>query len=81
MEGLARVASRAEQAARLFGAAAALRDAIGAPLPPSDQTDVDRGVAAARGAMGDEAFQAAWEQGRSMSLDQAVEEALAVRTP
>ena len=50
LEGLAaaEVPRQARRAAYLFGAAAALRDAIGSPLPPSEQADYDRGLAAAR---------------------------------
>ncbi len=78
VEDLARLAPHAEQAARLLGAAAALRDAIGAPLPPSDQADHDRSVATLRGTLGAHAFKIAWDLGRAMTPDQAIEEALAV---
>ena len=64
LEGLATAAGacRRLRAAQLFGAAAALRDAIGAPLPPSEQADYARNLAAARA--GDaEAFATAWAAG------------------
>jgi hypothetical protein len=79
LEGLAAVAvaqAQPERAARLFGAAEGLREAMGAPLPPSDRAEYDRDVAAARTALGEEAFAAAWQAGRAMSLDDAVAFAL-----
>ncbi len=80
LEGLARLAPRPEQAARLYGAAAALREAIGAPLLPSDRADYERSVAAVRAALVDGAFQAAWNEGQTMTLEQAVQDALAFYT-
>jgi tetratricopeptide (TPR) repeat protein len=81
MEELASVACAQEQterAARLFGAGQALREALGAPLPPADQAPYDRGVAVARARLGENAFAAAWAQGRAMALEQAVAYALEV---
>ena len=64
--------NRSEQAAALWGAAQRLRKEIGFPLPPDEQDEYDRAVAAAREALGEEAFAAAWEEGRAMTLEQAV---------
>jgi len=55
-----------ERAARLLGAAAALREAIGAPLPPIDRAEHERAVAAARGALGEQGFAAAFASGREL---------------
>ena len=66
-----------ERAARLFGAAEGLREVMGAPLPPADRAGRDRSVAAVRSALGEEAFAAAWAEGRAMSLEAAVAFALA----
>ncbi|MCA1739967.1 MAG: tetratricopeptide repeat protein, partial [Actinobacteria bacterium] len=55
LEGLAQVAvaqGRLERAARLCGAAAALREDMGWPLPPAKRTEHERTVAAAREALG-----------------------------
>jgi hypothetical protein len=60
------------RAARLFGAAEALRLSIDAPRPPIDRTGHDLSVAALRGGLGDDAFAAAWAEGRAMSLEQAM---------
>ena len=68
---------QAERAARLFGAAEALREATRAPLPMSDRPHYDRTLAALRGQLPEEAFAAAWAQGRAMALEDAVNEAMA----
>ena len=70
LEGLAGT-SEPHRAATLFGAAEALREAIGAPLPPSERAGYTRDVAAAREA-DPAAFDAAWAEGRGMTLEQAV---------
>jgi predicted ATPase/class 3 adenylate cyclase len=79
LEGLAAVAvaqAQSERAACLFGAAEALREAMGAPLPPAHRAAHDRSVAAVRAALREEAFTAAWAAGRAMPLAQAIEYAL-----
>jgi tetratricopeptide (TPR) repeat protein len=81
--GLARVAIRLrqpERAARLFGAVEAIREAIGAPLPPCDHADHRRDLAAVRSALGERVFAAAWARGRGMGLDQAIKTALEFAT-
>jgi hypothetical protein len=65
-----------ERAAHLFGAAEGLRAAMGAPLPPADRTEHDRSVAAVRSALGEEAFAAAWAEGRALTLEAAITLAL-----
>jgi predicted ATPase/class 3 adenylate cyclase len=79
LEGLAAVAceqGQAVQAARWFGAAELLRDAIGAPLSPVDRTEYEHSIATTRGALGDEAFAMARAAGRALLLEQASAEAL-----
>ncbi len=66
----------AARAARLWGAAQALREAIGAPLPPNDQEEYEGDVAAARAILGEAEFAAVWEEGRALTLEQAIEYAL-----
>ncbi|MCA2178651.1 winged helix-turn-helix domain-containing protein [Nonomuraea glycinis] len=56
-EGLAGVAAAEgahEEAAALLGEAAALRESVGAPLPPAERGDVDRIAATVRAALGEE---------------------------
>src|SRR5207247_4109078 len=59
-------------AARLWGAAEALRQHIGAPLPPVYRADYERSVASARALLGEKPFAAAWSQGRAMTPEQAL---------
>jgi non-specific serine/threonine protein kinase len=64
-----------ELAARLLGAAAKLAEVGGFIL--SEGADHARTLAAARTRLGNAAFELHWAAGRTLSLDQAVEEALA----
>ncbi len=64
-------------AARLWGAAERLREAIGSPIPPNERARYEGQVALARAAGADDtAFDAAWAEGRAMTLDQAIADAL-----
>ena len=65
-----------ERATLLFGAAHILREKIGAPLPLADRPDYDRHIAAALAALGQESFNARWEQGSAMPLDETIAYAL-----
>ncbi len=74
LEGLAGVIlaqGASAWAARLWGAAAALREAIGAPLPPVERADYERSVASARVQLGGKALAVAWAEGRTMTPEQA----------
>jgi predicted ATPase len=73
------------RAARLFGAASSLRERIGAPLHPgilfsdmsqSDCIEHERDVAAVCTQLSEAAFSATWEEGRAMTMEQAVAYAL-----
>jgi len=68
-------------AAHLLGAAAAARRAIGDELFPSEEAFVVETTETTRTALGDEAFAAAWDAGASLSLDEAIAEALAMDLP
>jgi predicted ATPase/class 3 adenylate cyclase/DNA-binding CsgD family transcriptional regulator len=59
-------------AARLWGVAEALREAMGTPLSPVDRTAYERAVAAVHTLLGEKTFVAAWEEGRSMTAEQAL---------
>jgi predicted ATPase/DNA-binding CsgD family transcriptional regulator len=75
VEGLAgMVAAQGELAwaARLWGAAEALRQTIGAPMPPVERASYERSVATVRAHLGEQAFTAAWAQGRTMRPEQAL---------
>jgi hypothetical protein len=60
----------------LWGAAQALREEVGCPLPLNELEKYDRCVTAAREALGEEAFAAAWAEGRVMPMEQAIAIAL-----
>jgi predicted ATPase len=80
VEGIARALAsegHPSRAACLLGAGAALRVAKQTPLRPAEQDDRDRLVAAVREALGAEAFDAAWAEGGALSLEQAIDAALA----
>jgi predicted ATPase len=74
--GLAAFENKSERALQLAGYAAALRDLIGAPLPPAEQARVDRMIAPARESLTDKEANAAWKRGQSMELEQAIDLAL-----
>ena len=79
LEGLARVAAaqgRMERTARLSGAAAALREEAGWPLPPAKRAGHDRTVTAARAVLGEDAFTAAWAKGHALPLEEAIRDTL-----
>ncbi len=71
---------RLGQAARLFGASDALRGAIGVAQAAPGRLVYEFGGAEDRDAVrvevGDDAFETAWAEGRSMTLEQAIELAL-----
>jgi non-specific serine/threonine protein kinase len=74
----------AARAARFVGAAAALREVAGAPLPPVDRAEHERLVVDLRQRLGEAAYQAAWNDGRRLSPAQAIADALVpepARTP
>jgi DNA-binding NarL/FixJ family response regulator len=81
LAGMAMVAvgaGAAEDAARLLGAAAAQREALGYVFEIPERERYGRAVAAVRAVLGDDAFAAAEATGRLLSLDEAVAEAKAV---
>jgi predicted ATPase len=57
-------------AARLYGAAEALRMAINSPLPPFDQPAYERNLAAARRGLDEGAWTAAWAEGQVLTPEQ-----------
>ncbi len=79
MAGLGSTAALTEQpgrAARILGAAEALRTAIGCRPAPAARVTYERGLAVARAQLGDDAFALAWARGQGMTLEQAIAEAL-----
>lgn len=64
------------RAAHLLSAAAAVHEAAGINLGRLGRPEVERELASARHALGPAEFSAAWEHGRTMRLEQAVQLAL-----
>ena len=74
LEGLAHVVAlqgKSVWAARLWGAAEALREALGTSLPPVERVMYEHVVATARTQLGEKTFAKAWAEGRAMSPEQA----------
>jgi hypothetical protein len=79
LDGLSAVAAGRkawERAARLAGAAEALRAAISYERLPVDVAARERTLALVREALGEAAFETAFAEGRRMSLDEALAVAL-----
>jgi predicted ATPase/DNA-binding CsgD family transcriptional regulator len=75
LEGLADVLApqgELKWAAQLWGAAEALREATAFPLPPVVRPIYEQAVAAARTQLGEPAFTTAWQEGRTMTPEQAL---------
>jgi hypothetical protein len=69
------------RAARLRGAAETRREASSVPLSPTEQATDEIDIATIRAALGEAAFEAAWAEGRAMTLEQAVAYALDEQPP
>jgi tetratricopeptide (TPR) repeat protein len=65
-----------QSAARLMGAAEALRDSMAAPVKPLDRSRHDDIMARVHAGLDASTFAAAWAEGRLMTLEQAIEDAL-----
>jgi ATP/maltotriose-dependent transcriptional regulator MalT len=75
LEGLAALEEgqgKPGQAARLWGAAETLREAIGAPMHPVSRASYEHALAHARTALDEQAFRLAWAEGRAMTPEQAL---------
>jgi predicted ATPase/DNA-binding CsgD family transcriptional regulator len=59
-------------ATRLMGAATRLREAIGAPMPPVYRAVYEHALAQAQRRMNEQTFRTAWDEGRSMTPEQAI---------
>lgn len=78
-EGLARVARAKNEPGRmvrLLGTAEVLRAGAGAPLPRNLRPEYERDLTDARTRLGEAIFETAWEEGRAMTLEEAVAHAL-----
>jgi len=76
LAGVAAVDEEPECAARLWGAAEALRQAIRAREAPASRATRERLITLARAQLGEAAFNAEWAKGQAMTVEQAIAEAL-----
>jgi DNA-binding CsgD family transcriptional regulator len=77
--GMVALLGQPEQAAQLFGAVDALFERIGSSIWPIDRVDYEGNLAAVRDDLGEDAFAAAFAEGRELSLEHAIAEAFAAR--
>ena len=78
---LAAVQGQAVRSARLWGAAEALREAIGAHLSPAERSHYAPYIAAARDRLEGASWEKAWEEGRQMTPERTVEYVLEASPP
>jgi tetratricopeptide (TPR) repeat protein len=79
LEGMAKVEEAScqwDRAACLEGAATALREVIGSPLPPTNAADHERRISKLRAAIGEEAFEHAFAAHGALTWEQAIAYAL-----
>jgi len=81
LEGIASILAIANQpekaeglmAARLYGAASALREALHCPVWPPERPQYERYLASAREQLHKAAWEVAWAEGRAMSIEAAID--------
>ncbi len=78
---LAATETHPEPAVQLAGAAAGIREQVGAQQSPMRRATLDHWLAAVRQALGAETTTLAWEAGRGMAIEQAVDLALTATVP
>jgi predicted ATPase/DNA-binding SARP family transcriptional activator len=76
LSGTMLAAAEPQRAARLGGAAEALRENIGAPLPRLDREEHDHQIGKMRLQLGNDAFTMMWAEGRALPWEKAVAYAL-----
>lgn len=84
VEGLAEVGAAQGEgawAARLWGAAQAMREGMNAPLPMVFRAEYEHAIATARTHLGEKPFTATWTEGRAMTLEQVLATQGAVTAP
>ena len=74
---IAKAMEQPDQAARLLGAAEALRQKIEIDMTPSEREEYEKEVADLKANMDGKEFASLWAEGRSLSMEQAIQFALA----
>ena len=64
------------RAARLFGAAEALREKINVPMTGQERVEYEHAMAQLRVILTEAEFEALWAEGRALTMDQAIQLAL-----
>lgn len=73
---IAKAQEQPERAAKLFGAAEALREKINIAMTPQERSEYDREIADLHANMDEKVFGSHWAEGRSLTMEQAVDFAL-----
>jgi DNA-binding CsgD family transcriptional regulator/tetratricopeptide (TPR) repeat protein len=81
MAGVAGARGQAQRAARLWGAAQAFREDMGAPLPSDELAMLEPYLTTARSLVEEETWEVAHTEGRAMTHERAIEYALAQEEP
>ena len=81
MAGVAGARRHPQRAARLWGAAEAFREDMGAPVPSDELAILEPYLTTARSLMEEEAWEAARVEGQAMSFEEAIEHALSEQIP
>lgn len=76
IEGVAQYVKRASVAVQLLGAAYTLRQSIGAPVSPVEQSAYTQLTDRLRSALGEQPFEGKWAEGSALSYEQAIKLAL-----
>ncbi len=79
LAGVIQSSGQAARAARLSGAAERLLHSLDAVLDPGGSLEYDSDLAGARAQLDEAAFTTAWQEGRMMTLEEAVMEAMKSR--
>jgi len=80
MAGVAVVRGEPAEGARLLGTVDALLKSLGASFEPTDQAELDRNLTAAKAALGEDAFAAAWAEGVTRSRGRAIAATIKLRS-
>ncbi len=65
----------------MFGAGAALHEAVHEGPYPAQRIEIERNIAVARAHLDEATWQAAWAEGQAMSMEQAITYALETGEP
>ena len=73
---IAKAQEQGERAVKLMSAAEALREASNSPMTPQERIEYANEVASLRSGIDEKTFVSLWAEGRSMTMEQAIEYAL-----